>query len=79
MYNYNDFKDNIDLGYFTDTILLAVHKFNWSKTLYRHELMGYGDSWQNLACIDKLVELGYIAVVEEKEVSQFTTYRNIRL
>lgn len=79
MYNYNDFKDNIDLKYFTDTILIAKEKFKEQWIVKRQDLIGYGDSWSNMACIDKLVELGYIAVVEHNEFSNFTTYRNIKL
>lgn len=79
MYNYNNFKANIDLKYFTDTILLAKEKFKQQWIVKRQDLIGYGDSWISMACIDKLHELGYIAVVEHNEFSNFTTYRNIRL
>ena len=79
MYRYDDFKDNIDWKYFADTILLAKEKFKNGSIVKREDLIGYGDSWMNLACIDKMVELGYISVVEKNEFSNFTTYRNIRL
>lgn len=79
MYRYDDFKDNIDLKYFADTILLAKEKFKNGNIIKREDLIGYGDSWMNMACIDKLHELNYIAVVEYHEISNFTTYRNIRL
>lgn len=79
MYNYNDFKDNIDLRYFADTILLAKEKFKQGGAVKRQDFIGYGDSWMNMACIDKLVELGYIGVVDKHEISNFTTYRNIKL
>lgn len=79
MYKYDDFKDNIDLKYFADTILLAKEKFKNGNTVKREDLIGYGDSWMNMACIDKLHELEYIAVVKHNEISQYTTYRNIRL
>ena len=79
MYKYSDFKDKIDLKYFADTILLAKEKFKQGDIVKRQDLIGFGDSWMNMACVDKLVELGYIAVVEKHEFSNFTTYRNIRL
>lgn len=79
MYNYDDFKDNIDLKYFADTILLAKEKFKQGGTVKRQDLIGLYDSWMNMACIDKLHELGYIAVVDKHEISQYTTYRNTRL
>ena len=76
MYKYEDFKDNID------TIILAKSKFSGrhgSNIIKRADLIGYGDSWMNLACIDKLHELGYIDVVSYSEFSNDTTYRNVRL
>ena len=79
MYKYDDFKENIDLKHFTDTILLAKDKFKNGNIVKREDLIGYGDSWMNMACIDKLLELKYIAVVKYHEISQYTTYRNIRL
>lgn len=79
MYNYNDFKDNIDLRYFADTILLTKEKFKNGNIVKREDLFGYGDSWMNMAYIDKLHELKYIAVVKYHEISQYTTYRNIGL
>ena len=79
MYKYDDFKDNIDLKYFADTVLLAEEKFKNGNIAKRVDLIGYGDSWMNMACIDKLHELKYIAVVEKHDISQYTTYRNIRL
>ena len=79
MYKYDDFKDNIDLKYFADTVLLAEEKFKNGNIAKREDLIGYGDSWMNMACIDKLHELKYIAVVEKHDISQYTTYRNIRL
>lgn len=79
MYKYDDFKENIDLKHFTDTILLAKDKFKNGNIVKREDLIGYGDSWMNMACIDKLHELNYIAVVKYNEISQYTTYRNIRL
>ena len=79
MYKYDDFKENIDLKHFTDTVLLAKEKFKNGNIVKREDLIGYGDSWMNMACIDKLLELKYIAVVEKHDISQYTTYRNIRL
>lgn len=79
MYKYEDFKDNIDHKYLIDTVLLAKSKFENNSIVKRSDLIGYGDSWMNLACIDKLHELGYIAVVRYAEISNDTTYRNIRL
>lgn len=79
MYRYNDFKDNINLKYFADTILLAKEKFKNGSIVKREDLIGYGGSWMNTACIDKLHELNYIAVVEKHETSQYTTYRSIQL
>lgn len=79
MYKYEDFKENIDLKHFTDTVLLAKEKFKNGNIVKREDLIGYGDSWMNMACIDKLLELKYIAVVEKHDISQYTTYRNIRL
>lgn len=79
MYRYDDFKDKIDLKYFADTILLAKDKFKNGNIVKREDLIGCGDSWMNMACIDKLHELKYIAVVEKHDISQYTTYRNIRL
>lgn len=79
MYRYDDFKDNIDLKYFADNILLAKEKFKNGIIVKREDLIGYGDSWMNMACIDKLHELNYIAVVEKHEISQCTTYRSIQL
>jgi len=79
MYKYEDFKDNIDERYLIDTVLLAKSKFENNNVVKRSDLIGYGDSWMNLACIDKLHELGYIDVVKYSEISNDTTYRNIRL
>jgi len=79
MYKYEDFKDNIDERYLIDTVLLAKSKFENNSIVKRSDLIGYGDSWMNLACIDKLHELGYIDVVSYAEFSNDTTYRNIRL
>lgn len=79
MYKYEDFKDNIDLKYFADTILLAKEKFKQGDPVKRQDLIGFGDSGMNMACIDKLVELKYIAVVKYYEISNFTTYRNVKL
>lgn len=79
MYKYEDFKDNIDLKYFADTILLAKEEFKQGAPVKRQDLIGFGDSWMNMACIDKLVELKYIAVVKYYEISNFTTYRNVKL
>lgn len=81
MYNYNDFKDNIDLKQFVEIVKNAQNYFCESNHATLGELIKANgcDVWMKIACVDKLVELGYIAVVEENEVSQFTTYRNIRL
>ena len=79
MYRYDDFKDKIDLKYFADTILLAKDKFKNGNIVKREDLIAYGDSWMNMVCIDKLLELKYIAVVEKHDISQYTTYRKIRL
>ena len=84
MYNYDDFKDNIDLKYFADMILFAKKCFSDNYFVGRvtlGELMYCNgcESWKKIACIDKLVELGYIAVVKCHEISNLTTYRNIRL
>ena len=79
MYKYEDFKYDIDLKYFADTILLAKEKFKQGGAVKRQDLIGFGDSWMNMACIDKLHELKYIAVVKHNEISNFTTYRNIKL
>ncbi len=79
MYKYEDFKDNIDTKYLIDTILLAKSKLTNGSIVKRSDLIGYGDSWMNLACIDKLHELGYITIVRYAEISNDTTYRNVRL
>lgn len=82
MYKYEDFKDNIEHEYLIDTVLLAKSKFagrHGSNIVKRSDLIGCGDSWMNLACIDKLHELGYIAVVRYAEISNDTIYRNVRL
>lgn len=79
MYKYEDFKDNIKLKNLIDTTILAKQRFKDYHVVKRVDLIGYGDSWENIACIDKLVELGYIAVVQVNEFSNNTTCRNIRL
>ena len=54
MYKYEDFKDNIDLKYFAEAVLYIQNKFKYNQFVARVDLIGYGDSWENLACIDKL-------------------------
>lgn len=83
MYKYEDYKDNIDLKYFAEMILHTKTCFadNYIDKITLDDLLWVSgcDVWMKIACVDKLVELGYIAVVEKHEISQHTTYRNIRL
>lgn len=84
MYKYEDFKDNTDLVQYTNMVLFAKMVFadNWIYGFVtRGDLLNVTgcDTWMKLACIDKLHELGYIDVVVEREFSNDTTYRNVRL
>lgn len=84
MYKYEDYKDNIDLDQLLKMFTHAKRCFadNWvTGIISLDDLLWVSgcDSWVKIACVDKLVELGYITVVEKKEFSNHTTYRNIRL
>lgn len=78
MYKYQDYKDKIDLKQFADMIIhtkkcFADNYLSGKVTLDDLLWVSGCDSWMKLACIDKLVELGYITIVEN------TTFHNILL
>lgn len=83
MYNKENFthmfSNNTNTEYLIETVLRLKEKFKYKEVLTLEELIGLGDSWSNVACIDKLCELGYICVVNDHEVSNYRTYRNLRL
>ena len=81
MYKYEDFKDNIDLKYFAEAVLYIQNKSKYNQFVARVDLIWYGDSWENLACIDKLEELGFIRAIKSSEdnLTNKTLYRNIKL
>lgn len=78
-------EDPLNTTYLVECILHVQGKFknkarfDSSGTCTLEVLLGFGDSWKNMACIDKLVELGYIAVVNEHEACNYRTYRNCKL
>ena len=83
MYNKENFNHmfgcNIDTEYLIETVLRLKEKFNHKEVLTLEELIGLGDSWSNRACIEKLCELDYICMVNDHDVSNYRTYRNLRL
>lgn len=84
MYNKENFtsmfsEHDIDTRYFVDTILHLQKQFRHKDVCTLEELLGLGDTWSNMACIDKLCDLGYIRVVETHKISNYTKYRNLKL
>ena len=83
MYNKEDFDDQFGTAfgtkYLIDTVIKCQKVFATKSIATREELIGLGDSWVNMACIDKLEDLGYIYRVSDHEVSNYITYRNGRL
>ncbi len=84
MYNKDNFThmfsdNNIHTRYFVETIIHVQNKFKYQSICTLEDLLGLGDSWHNRACIDKLCELDYICVVDDHEISNYRTYRNLRL
>lgn len=83
MYKYEDFKDNIDIDQLLKIVSHAQECFaeSWSGEVELSELIKAEgcNTWMKLACIDKLHELGYIAVVKYGEISNGTTYMDVRL
>lgn len=88
-YKYSDFKEWLDSEechkHLIDQIIYIKFafeqaKFNGSFHVTREDLIGSGDSWNNLAITDRLCELCYIELVDNSnEVSNYWTYRNRRL
>lgn len=75
MYKYEDFKEifntNHGLKYLLDTVLNAQKQFSQKEYVTREELVGLGDSWSDLACIDRLEELGYIKCTSKTSISNY--------
>lgn len=83
MYKYDNYKDKIDLKQFADMIIHTKRCFadNYLSKVTLDDLLWVSgcDVWMKMAGVDKLVELGYIAVSYKHHVCNFTTYRNILL
>lgn len=88
MYKYEDFKEefgseSID-RYLITTVHTTAKRFEVAlksnvTILTRAEMLGFGDSFMNLVCIDRLEELGFIECVEKQGISNHWKYRNLRL
>ena len=85
MYDNSNFQDmfgsDLDTEYLVRSIVHLQKKFRESKSgsLRLEEMLTTGDSWKNMACVDKLNQLGYIRISKDSQVSNFREYRNIRL
>ena len=85
MYKKEDFDEmlgcNVGNRYMINMIIYLQAKFDSSEsgTLRLENMLATGDSWLNMACIDKLCDLGFIALAKDHEVSSFKLYRNILL
>lgn len=78
MYKYENFKDSFDkpdMCEYLIKVFSKVSKLNGNFTRVDVIQGICGDSWKMLAALDKLVELGYVRVVNtEHEVSNYWIY-----
>lgn len=79
MYNYGNFKEDMGASHMNEylirTILLCQKKFKAKSIIEREDLLGLGDSWANMACIDRLVELDFLYVIKVSDIAtNYTTY-----
>jgi hypothetical protein len=65
MYNYQDFKQRFDVDHINKTLLDMAIKLTPCYVYSTTDLMKglSGDSWEMLACIDRLEELGKLRCI----------------
>lgn len=84
MYNKNNFThmfgSDSSTNYLLRSVLHCKKVFDTQQGVASlDDLLTTGDSWCNLACIDKLTDLGYIQLYRDHDVTNYKMYRNLNL
>lgn len=76
MYNYADFKERFSTDNINIMLIELACRLVTGETYSTVELMKglCGDSWEMLACIDRLVELGKLRCIYDKGARNYWLY-----